>query len=184
TCRDNVLDLSRLQRESVKEWLFVNVVAVLVPLINVARAGGNFVPLRVLIGEIAIKFSKNFRRESGLHGVAHFGQAGPEVAQKYFVSVFVRADRFFGHIEIDAACECERDNQWRGHQEIGFDVLMNACFEITVSGKDGRGNQIVIMNGFLDLGVEWTGIANAGRATIPDEIEAELVEISLQSSFR
>src|SRR5207248_1324435 len=40
------------------------------------------------------------------------------------------------------------------------------------------------MNCFLDLGGKWTGIANAGSTTIPDKIEAELVEISLQSSFR
>ena len=40
------------------------------------------------------------------------------------------------------------------------------------------------MNCFLDLGVEGTRITNTGRATVPDKIEAELVEISLQSSFR
>ena len=88
-------------REIFEEWRFMNVIALLIPLINVARAGRNFVPLRVLIGEIAIKSSKDFRREGGLHGVTHFGQAGPEIAQKRFFPVFVLADRLFRQIEID-----------------------------------------------------------------------------------
>ena len=136
TCADDVFDLSGFHREILEEWRFMNVVALLVPLINVARAGRNFVPLRVLIGKIAIKFSKNFRRKGGLHSVTHFGQAGPEVPQKRFLPVFILADRFFSQVEIDAACEGERDNQGRRHQEIGFDILVNTRFEITVSGKD------------------------------------------------
>ena len=114
----------------------MNVVALLVPLINVASAGRNFVPLRILIGKIAIKPAKNFRSKRGLHGVAHLLQARPEIAQESFFPVFVFTDWLFCQIEVDPARERESDDQRRRHQEIRLDVLMDTRFEIAVSGKD------------------------------------------------
>jgi len=127
--------------------------------------------------------AENFRRKRGLHGVAHFLQARPEIAQKSFFSVLVFTDRFFRQIKINPARKRERDHQRGRHQEIRLDVLMNARFEIAVSGKDRGRDQIIVMNRFLDLGVKWAGIPDAGGATISDEIESKLIEVRLQSSF-
>src|SRR5437764_4283891 len=162
----------------------MNVIALFVPLINVTGTGWNFVPLRILIGEIAIKFAENFRRKRGLHGVAHFLQARPEIAQKNVLSAFVLADRLFCQIKINPAGKCERDYQRGRHQEIRLDVLMDARFEIAVSRKDRGRDQVVIVNRFLDLGVKWARITNAGGATISDQIEPKLIEVRLQSSLR
>ena len=76
----DLLDLSRLHREILEKRRLVNVIALLIPLVNVARARGNFVPLRILIGEIAIKFSERFRLERGLHRMPDFTETRPEVA--------------------------------------------------------------------------------------------------------
>src|SRR5438067_9514453 len=159
-----------------KRW-FLNVIALFVPLINVTGAGWNFVPLRILVGEIAIKLAENFRRKRGLHRVAHFLQARPEIAQKNFFSVLAFANRFFRQIEINPAGEREGDYNRRRHQEIRLDVLMNARFEIAVSRKDRCRNQIIIMYRFLDLGMKRAGITDAGGATISDQIEAKLIQV-------
>src|SRR5258707_4335935 len=181
---NNVFDLPDVHREIFEERRFMNVVALLVPLINVAGAGWNFVPLRILVGEIAIKFSENFRSKRGLHGVAHFLQARPEIAQKSVFSAFVLADRLFGQIEVDPARERESDYQRRRHQEIRLNVLMDTRFKVAVSGKDRCCDQIIIMNRFLDLGMKRAGITDAGGTTISDQIESQLIQIWLQSSFR
>src|SRR5204862_91872 len=99
----NVFDLPDRHREIFEERRFMNVIALFVPLINVAGAGWNFVPFRILIGEIAIKFAENFRRKRGLHGIAHFLQARPEIAQESFFSVLVFADRLSRQIKINPA---------------------------------------------------------------------------------
>src|SRR5438045_9338928 len=99
----------------------MNVVALLVPLVNVAGAGWNFVPLRILIGEIAIKFAENFRRKRGLHGVAHFFQARPETAQKNVLSAFFLADPPFCQSKINSARKRDTGYQPWEHQEIALD---------------------------------------------------------------
>ena len=48
------------------------------------------------------------RLESRLHGVAHFFQAWPEIAQKSFISFVVSADRLFRKIDIDPSGQSER----------------------------------------------------------------------------
>ena len=86
-------------------------------------------------------------------------------------------------IDIDASGQREGDDQRRRHQEVRFDVLMHARFEIAIAGKHGGRDEIVIVDRLLDLRMERPGIADAGRATVTDEIESELIEICLQSGL-
>src|SRR5437016_413815 len=57
-------DMTGLHREILEEWRLMDVIALLIPLVNVARARWNVVPLWILIGEIAIEFAKRLGRES------------------------------------------------------------------------------------------------------------------------
>ena len=173
-----------LHREIFEERRLVNVIALLVPLINFAGARRDFVPLRILIGEVAIESAENFRRERGLHGVANFLQGRPEIAQESFFAVFVLADRIFRQIEIDPAGERESDDQRRRHEKVRLDVLMHARFEIAIAGKDRGRDEIVFVNRFFDLRMERAGVADAGRATVADDVESELIEICLQPGLR
>ena len=60
---------------------------------------------------------------------------------------------------------------------------MHARLEIAVAGKHGRGNDIVLRHGLLHRRGQRAGIADARRAAVPDEIEAQLVQIRLQAGF-
>ena len=83
-------------------------------------------------------------------------------------------------VKIDAAGEREGDHQRRRHEEVRFDVLMHARFEIAIAGKNRCRDQIVFVDRFLDLRMQRTGVADAGRAAVTDNIEAKLIEIRLQ----
>ena len=61
-CVYDVVDLANLHREIFAERRLVNVIAFLVPLINVACAGRDFVPLRILVSEVAVKSAEHVRR--------------------------------------------------------------------------------------------------------------------------
>ena len=121
-----------------------------VPLIHVAGAGRDFVPLRILRGEIVVQLAENFRLQRGLHQVADFLQRRPDVLQENRPAVLARAERLVREVNVHAARERERDDERRRHEEVRLDVLMNARLEIAVAGKHRRGDQIVLDNGLLD----------------------------------
>ena len=79
--------------------------------------------------------------------------------------------------------ERKRDDQRRRHEEIRLDVLVDARLEVAVAGQHRRGDEIVFDDGLLDRRGERAGIADARGAAVADEIEAELVEIRLQSGL-
>jgi hypothetical protein len=60
---------------------------------------------------------------------------------------------------------------------------MNARFEIAIAREHGRRHEIEFADRLFDLRMKRTGIPDARRAAITDDIESELVEIFLQAGF-
>src|ERR1043165_7200128 len=106
-------DCAGLQTEIAKEWRFLDVGTVGVPLINISFCGGNFVPLGILLGEIAVELAEDLGLESGLHLVANFLQGGPDLSQINVFAVVAFADRFFAEINVHAASQREGYHQRR-----------------------------------------------------------------------
>src|SRR5882724_9097496 len=161
----------------------MNVIAFRVPLVNVARARWNFVPLRILLCEIAIKFAERFRCERSLHRMLDLAKSRPEIAKESFFAVLVLAKRIAGKIDVNSAGEGKGDNQRGRHQKIRFDMLMHAGFKIPISRKSRSCNQIVFVDRLLDVWMQRPRVADASGATVTDEIESELVEICLESGL-
>ena len=108
---------------------------------------------------------------------------GQRSRRKTSLPVLVLADRIIRQIKIDASGERKGHDQRRRHEEVRLDVLMHARFEISIAGKNRGRDQIVFVDRLLDLRMERAGVADAGRATVADEIESELIEIRLQSGL-
>ena len=96
----------------------------------------------------------------------------------------VLAEWVLCQIKIDPAGEGKGHHERRRHEEVGLDVLMDARLEVAIAGKDGGGDEIELVDRFFNPRVERTGVADAGGATVADDVEAELVEIGLQPGFR
>src|SRR5206468_6544549 len=118
-----------------------------------------------------------------LHGVSDFAESRPQIAKESVFAVLVPAEWIPGKINVNSTREGEGDNQRRRHQKIRLNMLVHARFEISISRKDRSSNQIVLVNGLLDIWMQRPGVADAGRTTVPDEIDTELIEIFLQPSF-
>src|SRR5688500_17643135 len=129
----------------------MDVITLLVPLVNLSGTRGDFVPFRVLPGEISIEAAENFRRERGPHCVANFLQTRPQIAEENLVAVGASPHRILGQIEIDTASQGTRDDERGRHQEIRFDVLVNARLEIAVAGKHRGGDEIELADRLLDF---------------------------------
>src|SRR5205814_9285321 len=102
--------------------------------------------------------------ERGLHRIADLLQTGPEIAQENFASIRTFAYRFGGQVEIDPAGQSKGHDQRGRHQEVRLDVLMDARFEVSITRKDRRRDQIEFVNRLFDLRMERSGVADTGRA--------------------
>ena len=118
-----------------------------------------------------------------MHRVADFAESRPQIAKESVFAVLVPAEWIPGKINVNSTREGEGDNQRRRHQKIRLNMLVHARFEISISRKDRSSNQIVLVNGLLDVWMQRPGVADAGRTTVPNKIESELIEIFLQSGF-
>ena len=176
-------DAAGLHFEVREERRLLDVGALAVPLIHVADSGRDLVPLRILRREVLVELLENLRLERRLHGVAHFLKRGPEVGEINGFAVLVLAERFAAQVNVHAARERERDDERRRHEEVCLDVLMHARLEVTVAREHAGGDEIVLHHGLLDVRVERAGVADARRAAVADEVEAELVEIGREAGL-
>src|SRR5205085_273622 len=84
-------------------------------------------------------------------------------------------------IDVDPAREREGDDERRRHEEVRAHRLVNARLEVSVAGKNGGGDEIVLAYDRLDARVERAGVAYAGRTAVADQLEAEMVEVALEA---
>lgn len=57
---------------------------------------------------------------------------------------------------------------------------MDAGLEVPVAGEDGGADEVALVNGFFDGGVERSGVADTGGAAVADGLESELIEFLLK----
>ena len=92
-----------LHREVREERRLLDVGARAVPLVDVAGGGGDFVPLRILRGEVGVELAEDLGLERGSHGVADFLQRRPDVLQIDVLAVLVLAERLGAEVDVHAA---------------------------------------------------------------------------------
>ena len=60
---------------------------------------------------------------------------------------------------------------------------MDAGLKVAVARKNRCCDEIVVGDGLLNLGVEWSGVSDACRAAVADGLESEPVEIRLEAGL-
>ncbi len=58
---------------------------------------------------------------------------------------------------------------------------MHACFEVAIPREYARQYEAVVFNGLFNVWIKRTGISDAGCATVTDQIEAQLIEVTLET---
>lgn len=166
--------------EVVEEGWELNVGGVVIPLVGVA--GGDFDLDPLLIGgvEIGVELVEDFRFEGGADDFLEFLRGRPEVFEINVSTMGILTKRVIGEVDVNATCEGVGNDKRRGHEEIRTNGTVNAGFEIAVAGEDGGADKITLVNGFLDGGVEWSGVADAGGTAVADGLEPELIEFLLK----
>lgn len=79
-----------------KEGGLLNVGTLTIPSVGLPRFGGDFVPSRVLLRKISVKFLKDLRLKSRLHSLADFLASGPKITEVNGLAIFSEAEGILG----------------------------------------------------------------------------------------
>ena len=169
-----------LKGKILEERRLLNVGAFAIPSIGQPGFAGNFVPSGVLLGEVPVQSAKNFRLQSGLHGLSDLLAAGPKIPEVDGLAVLSETQRILGEIEVYATGQGKGYNERGGHQKVGFDGRVDAGLKVAVTGKNAGGDEIVLHHRLFHRSGKGARIADAGGASVSDQIESELVEVGLK----
>ena len=86
------------------------------------------------------------------------------------------AERLARQVDVDAAGEREGDDQRRRGKVARAREGMDPALEVAIPREHGRDDEVVLLDGGRDRGVERAGVADARRAAVAREREAELLE--------
>ena len=97
--------------------------------------------------------------------------------QKDGLSGLVFTERIGVEVVVDTSGKRVGHHQRRRHEVISADIGVNAAFEVTIAAEHGDGDKTVIVNGLGNIDRQRAGVADARRAAVTDDVEAQLIEI-------
>ena len=178
----DVREVARLGGHAGEERRLAHVRRVGVPVHRLAGRGHEGAPVLVAVPDRAVLLLVEIlgqRRGDDLLDLLH---RRPDVGEHHVVALAVGTDRLRREIDVERAGERVRDHE-RGRGEVrGAHLRMHAALEVAVAREDGADGELVLGDG----GVEGLGqrarVADARRAAVADEVEAQLVERAREAS--
>ncbi len=139
-------------------------------------AGRQRLPLLVP-GEVAVVLGEHLRADRVADHLGDLGLARPDVPQVDRVAGAVGAERVAGQVDVHRAGQRVGDDQRRGRQVVHLDVRIDPALEVAVAGQDADHRQVTVVHTLADLLLQRAGVADAGGAPVPDQVEAEFVQV-------
>ena len=94
------------------------------------------------------------------------------------------AERLGGQIDVQRSRQRVGDDERRRREVVRAHVLLDAAFEVAVAGQHRTDDETALAHFGRDLVGQRSAVADAGRAAVADEVEAERVEVRLQAGLR
>ena len=110
--------------------------------------------------------------------------AGPDVLEVDRLALLVVAQRLVLQVDVHRAGQGVGDDQRGRGQVVGADLGVDPALEVAVAAQDGDGDQVVFVDRLGDLRRQRARVADAGRAAVADQVEAELVEVRRRARRR
>ena len=172
----DVTQLCRLGRHVDEEGWLADVRRVVLPHEQCARGGGKLLPVRVAIEDARVLAGEHVSRDRAAHRGAHFLVARPEIGQEHVLALDISAQRLPGEIDVEPARQRERDDERRRGQIRRLHLRVDATLEVAVAAQHRGHREIVRLDALRDGFEKWTAVADARRAAVADEVEAQCVE--------
>ncbi len=178
---DDIGDRLRLLLHALEVRRVLHVGRAHVPAIGLARRGLDLAPVGVALEHIGVLLLEDRRGHELLdEGIDLLG-GRPDVLEEDRLAVLAGAERFLGQVLGHGAGERVGHHQRRRRQIVGLHVRRDAAFEVAVARQHGGSHDAVVVDRLGNLFRQRPRIADAGGAAETDQVEADLVEVLLQS---
>ena len=181
----DVVDGRGLHADSVQERRSRDVGRCLVPCVAVTADGdGQSAPAVIAVKDLAVDASEDVGRDRVGNRLLDLLGSRPDVGQEDRRAIGVGSQRLVKQVDLHGPCQRERHDQRRRCEVAGSGQRVDAPFEVAVAGQHGRNHEVIVLDGCGDVDVEWPAVADARRAAVADDTEAELLERLQQAGPR
>ena len=155
------------------------------PVVDLAAHALDLFPERARVAaDLAVVLLEHARVHRVLQQSGDLLRTGPDVPQPDVLASLALADRLGHQVDHHVAGERVRDHQRRRREEVGLEVRVDAGLEVPVARQHRRTHEVVGRDQLVEFRREVTGVADAGRAAVGGDVEAELLEVGQQSGAR
>ena len=148
-----VLDASDgrdISLSGLEEGRVVDVGGGIVPFVKLARGGIEVLPHLAAIKDVVVGSLEHLGCDDGVGDLLNLGAGRPDVSQEDIVTLLILSKRCALKVELDGAGKGVGNNERRRGQVVGASVGMHTALEVTVTGKHGGGDHVVIDDAVLD----------------------------------
>ena len=170
------LDGRWLWRNSLEEGWKLDVGARIFPCVQLGGVDGDGVPLRFL-RRIRVSGPEHLRVDAACDSSLNLFIGGPDVFQIDGLSVGVSADSIGIKIDIQGSCDRIGYHEGWAREVARLDLIVNSPFKVAVSRDDTTDDELAFVDSGFDIGIQWTGVPDAGGAAIANGIEPECCQV-------
>ena len=137
-------------------------------------------PVDVAVEDLRVALAEHVLLHGLLDRLGDLLRARPDVAQEDVGAVRPLPDRIVQEVDVHRPGERVGHDERRRGEVVHLHVGVDAALEVAVAREHRADGEVVRLDGRRDLLRERAGVADAGRAAVADEVEAERVEVVLQ----
>ena len=173
-----------LQAHAVEVRRLAHVGGVLVPLEDVALGGREVLPPLVAGEDVGVLGAERLGVDRGGDDPLDLARRRPDVTHVDVVAVGVLTQRVLEEVDVHGPGQGVGDDQRGRGEVVHLDVGVDAPLEVPVAREHRRHGEVALVDRGADLGDERTGVADARRAAVAHEVEAELLQVGRQAGLR
>src|SRR5262249_8293780 len=147
------------------------------PLEGLALGRGQRLPPLVAGEDVRVRRAEAGRTDRAGDDVVDLLGARPDVVEVDRLAVRPGAQRLRRDVPIPPAGRRVRDHQRRRGQVVHLDVRVDPALEVAVAGEHADRGQVLRVDRRGDRLGQRSGVPDAGRAAVADQIETKLVQV-------
>ena len=167
---------SGVLRDVLEERGAAHVGRALVPREAVALGDLEALPALVALEDVVVGGPEHLLVHGRLDHPRDLLRGGPDVLEVDVLAVGVLAERLVEQVDVHRPRQRVRHHQRRRREVVHLHVRVDPALEVAVAGEHGDDREVLGADDVGDLLRQRAGVADAGRAAVADEVEAERLE--------